>query len=179
MLLDIVLLGHPALRKRAKEVAVISQEIRDLIANMIETVNYSPNRIGLAAPQVDADWRIFVIRPILNEGTSDLQYGPAEVYINPLLSNQSEETVLEQEGCLSLPEVYAPVPRPKSITVTAQDINGETFIKNLSGYYARQVMHENDHLNGVLFIDRVLNKDRKKLKKDVALLKKRIKEELL
>ena len=77
------------------------------------------------------------------------------------------------EGCLSFPLFYLPITRPVSITVEAQDINGKVFKERLSGYYARQVMHENDHLNGVVYIDRISKNLRKRLKTDLDKLKKK------
>lgn len=175
MLLDILLLGHPSLRKKAEEVDPSREDVKKFVEDLIETTSYSPNRIGLAATQVNCFWRIFAVRPMINEGMPDMAYGPVEIFINPKISNPSKDLVTDMEGCLSIPGIYAPVTRPKSITIEYQNTQGQWLKKEASGYYARQLMHENDHLNGVLFIDRVQGKFKKKLLKDLNQLKKSIK----
>ena len=87
--------------------------------------------------------------------------GPAEVYINPKLSNPSKNKETMQEGCLSVPQIHEEVERPISIDIEALDLNGNQIKTTVTGFKARELMHENDHLNGVLFIDRLSPRLRK------------------
>jgi len=149
MLLQIRYYGDKILRVKCKPVEKITDEIRTLAANMIETMDAAKGA-GLAAPQVGLDLRIFVLRnPI--------------VYINPILSNLSHEKETDTEGCLSIPGLRAEVDRPLKIRVEAMGIDGVPFAEEVEGYNARVRMHENDHLNGVLYIDRLKLRARKKL----------------
>jgi peptide deformylase len=153
-------LGDPLLRQRSKEVNEITQEIKDFVKEMIDFLYQTPTGCGLAAPQVGRLSRIFIIRPEIKDKEGKAILGPAEVYINPKISNPSDELEITQEGCLSIPGVYVDVIRPCSIHVEALNIDGEKFSKEVHGFNAVEIMHENDHLNGKLFIDRVSKKDK-------------------
>ena len=172
MILQLAYYGDPILRKKAKEVEKIDDEIKKLVENMIETMR-AKNGLGLAAPQVKQSLRIFII----DSGETSADYIPEkeaviEVYINPVITNPSDKQVFMNEGCLSLPGVYEEVLRPENITVEAMDIEGKHFKKELSGLHARAVMHENDHLNGTLFVDRVRAKKKRSLEDSLRTLKK-------
>ncbi|MGI6545673.1 MAG: peptide deformylase [Fastidiosipilaceae bacterium] len=143
---NIVTIGDDVLRKRAREVDRVDEKIRALIEDMKETLSDSENGIGLAAPQVGMLKRIFVI---------DMQDGQGStVYINPEIIDRSGAQV-GREGCLSVPGEWGEVERPASITVKAMDEDGEWFVQQADGLLATCVCHENDHLNGILFIDHV------------------------
>jgi peptide deformylase len=101
--------------------------------------------------------------------------GPPKVFINPKIEEPSNETWVAQEGCLCAPKVYSEVRRPVSITVSYQDEKGEHHKERLTGWPAKIVMHENDHLNGVLFFDRLESQEKKKLSHELELLKKHFK----
>ncbi len=169
---------NPFLRTKAEPIAEITDEVKAFAKEFLEKFSqpdlFSPGSIpiGLAANQIGSKYRIFAVCPhqLINGRDS---YGPPQVFINPILSEPSEELLVDDEGCLSFPGIYLPVARPESITVEWQDIEGKKFKERISGYFARQVMHENDHLNGVLFIDRVSKNLRKRLKKDLDHLKKK------
>ena len=101
--------------------------------------------------------------------------GPLEIYINPKILEVSEETECMDEGCLSFPRLYLKdIQRPRAITVEFTDLNGNQKIQSLTGLHARQVMHENDHINGVLYIDRLSPKQRKGLDESLRKLKIKI-----
>lgn len=173
MKVDLAYLGHPILRKKANPVLSIDQPILDLIQHLKATV-VAHRGLGLAAPQIGAQVAILVA--CFPEQTEQgIVPGAPKVFINPKISEPSPESWVEEEGCLSIPKIYAPVQRPQSITVTYQDEQGLERTERLSGWSAKIVMHENDHLNGVLFIDRLENKDKREIAADLERLKKHYK----
>jgi peptide deformylase len=159
MKLSLTYYGNPILRQKAEPVAEITDEIRQFIKDLEETM-IEKNGLGISAPQVGSRLAIFISRPPVDDGTGHYAFGPSKVYINPRLTEPSADTWSHEEACLSIPKVYGDVPRPVRITITALDINGKEFTEVLTGWPARVVMHENDHLNGVLFIDRISKKQR-------------------
>ena len=159
MILELRYYGDPILRQVAKPVEEITDEIRTICQDMIETMNHH-NGIGLAAPQVGHLLRIFVSNVDYEDEEGELHLCEPIVYINPILTAPSDAYVERSEGCLSIPKLYASVVRPLSIHLEATDLNGNLFQEECYGYQARNRMHENDHLNGVLFIDRIKGKRR-------------------
>jgi len=152
--------GDPGLRRRAAPVGEMTPEIRAVIADMTETM-YDEVGIGLAAPQVGISLRLIVI--------ADEEGRGVQAVLNPAIVEQGGETTGE-EGCLSIPGVFAPVVRSAWVKVEARDVNGQPLAINARGLRARVLQHEIDHLDGVLFIDRVdpVTRDRikRKIKKD-------------
>lgn len=171
MILKLCYYNNPILRKKTKEIPEITAEIKQLAEDMIETMDAS-NGVGLAAPQVGKSISMFVMREDKYDEKGDLVLGDAKVFINPKLSNPSETTNVLTEGCLSLPGLHLEIERPDSICVEALDLEGKTFKGEVKDYFARVVMHENDHLNGVLFFDRVSKKE----KAGISNILKKIKE---
>jgi len=170
MLLSILYYGNPLLRKKTEPVGEITPQVLELIKNMEETMD-SKMGLGISAPQVGSSLAIFLTRhPIEVEGK--FERAPTRVFINPKLYNPSETTWIHEEGCLSLPKVYGEVERPVEITVTALDEHGKEFTEHFSGWPARVIMHENDHLNGVLFIDRMSAKHRREIEQKLMQIKK-------
>ncbi len=147
-ILPIVKLGHPALRKRAQEIDRITPALKQLAANMIETMRVNEG-IGLAANQVNVLQRMFVIDLSLVDENLE-----ARAYINPRILSRNGREVME-EGCLSIPDVRADVERAAIICVEYQTLDGQTVQETLEGLIARVFQHEWDHLNGVLFIDHI------------------------
>ncbi len=147
--LEIVLHPHPALRWKSREVTKIDAELREMIAQMFDLM-YAARGIGLAANQVALPYRLFVINPSGDKEDKEQEM----VFINPQISrrNGSEE---DEEGCLSLPEIYGPVTRATRIVVDAFDLSGKQFEVELEDLDARVVQHEYDHIEGVMFTDRV------------------------
>ena len=152
--------GDPTLRRRALPIEEVTPEIRQTIADMTETM-YDEVGIGLAAPQVGIPLRLIVV--------ADEEGRGVQAVLNPAIVEQGGETTGE-EGCLSIPGVFAPVVRSSWVKVEARDVNGQPMAINARGLRARVLQHEIDHLDGVLFIDRVdpVTRDRikRKIKKD-------------
>ncbi len=155
--------GHPDLRMKAKRVEAITPEIIQICEAMLAKMLSLDNCIGFAGPQLGISFRIFVIREEKFLPDNQYEFGPPEVIINPILSKPSKDTETMLEGCMSLPGLHVPVTRPKSIHVRYQNMKGEFVEEGLSDFRARMFMHENDHLNGVLHIDRMDPKERKKI----------------
>lgn len=144
---NIVLKDDPILRKISRSVLNFDEKLSILLDDMIDTM-YDADGCGLAAPQVGILRRICVV---------DVGDGPIEM-VNPVIIEESgvqEET----EGCLSLPGEYGVTRRPMKVTVRAQNRKGETFTVSGEGLKARAFCHEIDHLNGILYIDKVIRKD--------------------
>mgnify|MGYP006436079871 CR=1 FL=1 len=162
MALDLVYYNNSFLRQKSKEVDKIDDEIIELVKNMIETMDQK-NGVGISAVQVGKLHRIFVIRPEIETPDGEFALGPAEVFINPKLTSPSKDREAMSEGCLSMPGAYGDVLRPKTILVEATNLKGERFKEEVSGFKAREIMHENDHLNGVMFIDRLEKESKSKI----------------
>lgn len=161
MILPLVYYDNHILRVRSEKVKEVTSDTKQLIYDMVETMDAN-NGVGLAAVQVGKNLRIIVIRPVL-KNDDDAVLGEAEIFINPKLTNPSEKTEILPEGCLSIPGLHLEVERPYSIHIDALDKDGGHISKTYTGFHARQIMHENDHLNGVLFIDRLTAKKRKEI----------------
>ena len=163
MILPIVKYGHPALRQKGARIEKITPEIKQLIADMFETMKAS-NGVGLAAQQISRTLQLTVIdvREVKDRpSTLELDGKPADVaefmplvLINPEISPVGEP-VSGGEGCLSFPEIYAEISRPESVDVRALNEKGERTEFRCGGLLARAVQHETDHLHGILFIDRM------------------------
>lgn len=140
---DIRVIGDPVLRERAHDVTEFDRALRKLARRMLRTMHDAPG-VGLAAPQVGVLQRLLVY---------DVDDEP-HVLVNPVLSDFAVETEEADEGCLSVPGVTMPVERPVSLHVLAQDEYGEVVDFRAEGFEARVIQHENDHLDGVLIVDR-------------------------
>lgn len=147
--LQIVYHPHPALRWKSRDLTRIDGQLKDWVGQMFELM-YEARGIGLAANQVALPYRLFVINPAGDPEDREME----QVFINPQIVKRNGSAEAE-EGCLSLPEIYGPVTRAEKITVEAFDLSGQPFAMELSGIHARVVQHENDHLDGVMFTDRV------------------------
>jgi peptide deformylase len=155
--------GDPILRAKGKPIDKIDQGIRELVGNMLETM-HAANGVGLAAQQVGDAWQLTVIdiseaedRPStmrVNGQEVDPKTMMPLILINPRI-NLSKETNMGIEGCLSFPEITGEIERAESIALTAQTLEGGTIEFEAEGLLARAVQHEIDHLNGILFIDRM------------------------
>ena len=153
--LPILVYGNQVLRKRAKPVSVVSPALKRLADDMLDSM-YASNGIGLAAPQVGESLRLIVVDVT---GGEDGKKNPL-VLFNPVILSSRGEAIAE-EGCLSVPEVWADVTRPEIITVQALDREGKVLeFKNVDGILARCIQHEIDHLEGVLFVDKISATDR-------------------
>lgn len=172
MKLPLAYYGNPILRKKCARVEAIDDELRQLIKDMEETLT-SHDGLGLAAPQVNRDLALFLVHVAKQYDPSNQTSGETILFLNPKILEYSEEQWWRGEGCLSIPEVYGPVSRPLRIKVEATDINGDRFVREFSHLEARAIMHENDHINGVLFIDRVHGKERLEMEPKLRAIKKK------
>ncbi|HED08806.1 MAG TPA: peptide deformylase [Ignavibacteria bacterium] len=168
-LLPVALYGDKILRKKVTKVKEIDVETIKLITDMFETM-HNAYGIGLAANQVGADKTIFLVDISEMEGEEDKK---PMVIINPKIINRSDETIIMEEGCLSIPEVRGDVLRPKSITLEYQDTDFKKHKIKADGLLARVMQHEYDHLQGILFTDLVADDLKKKLKKPLNNIKRR------
>lgn len=149
----IVKYGTPSLREKSKEVHKISKKIQTLVEDLYDTM-YATNGVGLAAPQIGVNLRVFVIDVGMDQKTMN-----PITFINPKIIKK-EGAINSYEGCLSFPEAYTNVRRYSSIKVKALDIKGRPFILEVTdgSLLARAIQHEFDHLDGVLFIDHCRNR---------------------
>ena len=161
MVLPIVAYGNPVLKKMAQEVDPSSHEVRELIDNMWETM-YNANGVGLAAPQVGKSQRIFIIDPSPFAGDESLS--PEEkkeleslkqTFINPKILEEAGNDCHFEEGCLSIPDVREDVFRKQGILINYQDREGNHHKQKFTGLAARVIQHEYDHIEGVLFTDKL------------------------
>lgn len=163
MKLKIVQYGDPVLRAKGERIDKIDDRIRELVENMIETM-HAANGVGLAAQQIGEPIQLTIIdvsqvedRPStmkLNGQEIDPATPMPLILINPQVE-LATETDMGTEGCLSFPEITGEIPRAKSIVVHAQDLEGNPVKIETAGFLARAIQHEVDHLNGILFIDRM------------------------
>ncbi len=154
-MLDIYTLGEEILREKCKPVKIFDSALGMLIDAMFTTMAEA-NGVGLAAPQVGVDSRLFVV---------DIPDFGKRVFINPQIIETSVELSCAEEGCLSVPGLWHDVTRPASIVVQAQDERGKAFTLKADGLLARAIQHEYDHLNGILFIDRLDEEEQEKMLK--------------
>ena len=173
-ILPIVEVPDPRLRLVCAPVEAIDDEVRQLVADMADTM-YAAHGIGLAAIQVGVARRVVVID--LQERESEDEEKPEAVrdpraYINPELVSVSDETSRYSEGCLSIPEQYAEVERPARCRVAWLDLDGARHEEDMDGLMATCMQHEIDHLNGVLFIDHITRLKRDMLLKKLAKARK-------
>jgi len=174
MILPIVMLGDPILRKKAEEITEFNEELKVLVANMVETMD-AMNGIGLAAPQIGVSKRLFVLRNYLESDSDDVVLSDPEIYINPKIINRSKELLYDEEGCLSIPGIRGRIYRPAWIEIEAKNLQGEVFVRKIDGFNARVRLHEYDHLEGVLFIDMLSIDQKKKIKHKLAEIEKNTK----
>jgi peptide deformylase len=152
-ILKIARMGQPVLIRRAEPVPDPgAPEIRRLVADMIETMHDAPG-VGLAAPQVYVPLRLFVFRVPAERGETDPDDAAVgdTVLINPEVELLGEERVLRWEGCLSIPELRAAVPRAARVRYRGVDCDGRVIEREASGFHAGVIQHENDHLDGILY----------------------------
>lgn len=145
--LQIMLYPHPILRRACEPIERLSEEIRTVAARMVELM-HDHRGVGLAAPQVELPWRMFVANPTGEPGDDC-------VFINPRFLELSEQTEAADEGCLSIPHVNGQIRRPRAATIEATDLDGKLFTLTNDQLPARVWQHETDHLDGVLILDRM------------------------
>ncbi len=150
-LLPILRFPDPKLRQKSVEIGDIDDDVRQLVADMTETM-VEANGAGLAAIQVGAPLRLFIVDGPVAGGAEG---SPPKVFINPEIVEISSVSQTGDEGCLSFPEIFVPIKRGLRARVRARDLDGNVFESEGTELYARAIQHETDHLNGRLLIDQV------------------------
>ena len=170
MILPIVAYGDPILKQRAKEISSSSKDLEILLKNMWETM-YAANGVGLAAPQVGKSLRLFIVdgspfsvEANLTEDEKNELKGFKKVFINPKILQKSDDLENFNEGCLSIPDVRGDVTRPTTIKIKYQNQYFKEITEHISGLPSRIVQHEYDHLEGILFTDKLSALKKKLLK---------------
>jgi peptide deformylase len=186
MILPVIKFGTPVLRQKGAKIEGITPEIKKLIADMFETMEEN-NGVGLAAQQIGVAKQLTVIdvREVKDRPSwAEIDGKPIDladimplVLINPEVTPVGEP-VKGSEGCLSFPEIYAEISRPESVDVRALDAKGKPIAFRCGGLLARAVQHETDHLNGLLFIDRMEKKIKLELQAELDDLQAQTKAEL-
>ncbi|WP_445749123.1 peptide deformylase [Polaribacter sp.] len=178
MILPIVAYGDPVLRKKSEEISKEYPNLQELIANMKETM-YNASGVGLAAPQIGKAIRLFVIDASPFADDDDLTKEENEVlknfnrvFINPKIIKEEGEEWSFNEGCLSIPDIREDVWRQPTITIEYQDEQFEKHTEKLTGLAARVFQHEYDHIEGVLFTDRISSLKKRLLKKKLENISK-------
>ena len=151
--MQILTLGNEILRQKALPVKKIGSEYIDIAEKLINIL-HTQEGIGLAGPQIGLQERIFVVH---------VEGDIPRIFINPSIIETSQETLKYEEGCLSIPGVYTNVHRPKAIKVQAWNERGRPFTLEAAGLLARVILHEYDHLEGILFIDRIPEQKRDRI----------------
>lgn len=178
MILDIVQYGHPVLREKCKEVQEVNDDLRKLVDDMVETM-YAAQGVGLAAPQVAVPIRLAVVDVshdpecisyfrVNGEDANMADYMPL-IFINPEL-DLGDKKEKDTEGCLSIQDIRADVNRPAALKAKLPQLDGSVLEIETDGLLARAIQHETDHLNGVLFIDRVSPAAKVRLKRKLKRL---------
>jgi peptide deformylase len=157
--------GAPELERESSEVTEFNDDLKQLAEDMLETMYAAPG-VGLAAPQVGVNLRLIVVDPTAGE-----QQGHQTVLVNPEVLDQKGRQK-EEEGCLSFPGITTSVDRPEFVLVKGQDLEGNVVELEVEGLEARAICHEIDHLDGVLFIDRVSRLKRDMIKRKIRKLVK-------
>jgi len=178
MILPIVAYGDPVLRKKSEEISKEYLNLQELIANMKETM-YNASGVGLAAPQIGKAIRLFIIDAspfadddALTKEENEVLKNFNRVFINPKIIKEEGDEWSFNEGCLSIPEIREDVWRQPTITIEYQDEQFEKHTEILSGLAARIFQHEYDHIEGVLFTDRISSLKKRLLKKKLEKISK-------
>lgn len=179
MVRDIVIFGDAVLREKCPQVTLVDDDIRKLAEDMIDTMR-AADGIGLAAPQVGVALQLAVVD--VSEAKEPMTYLRVDgteakledwsplIFTNPKLEFPTKTKGSMNEGCLSFPELRAPVTRPEEVRATLTLLDGRTIVMETDGLFSRAIQHETDHLNGVLFIDRTTSASKLSLKKKIKMM---------
>ena len=162
--MQIIKYPHPTLRHKSKPLKRVDAELRKMVREMFELM-YEHEGVGLSANQVDLPYRLFVVNLESDPDARDQEH----VFINPVIT-QRKGLAEDREGCLSFPKIFAPVKRPEKVTLNAYTLAGDEITCDLDGLAARAVQHETDHLDGVVFVDRLSTTALSDVKEDLAIL---------
>jgi len=168
-LLPVTLIGDKILRKKAALVKDVDAHTIELVRDMFETMR-NASGIGLAANQVGANKSIFITDVSVVKGHEDEK---PLIFINPVITDRSEEKICMEEGCLSIPDIRSEIERPEKVTISYKDTDFKDQTLEADGLLARVIQHEYDHLQGILFTDLISSDVKKTLNKDIIKIKKR------
>jgi len=154
MILPIYAYGHPVLKRVAEPISEDYEDLEELIENMWETMYYASG-VGLAAPQIGRSIRLFVVDTQQLQEEGEEEKGIKKVFINPEKIEESGEEFSYEEGCLSIPDIRADVDRKEFLKLTYLNENFEKVTEEFDGMEARVIQHEYDHLEGVLFVEKI------------------------
>ena len=171
MILPIYAYGNPILKRVAKKVTKDQEGLSDLIANMWETM-YNAEGVGLAAPQVGHSLRIFLVDTVQTYKEEDKAKGIKKVFINAEKLVEEGEYWPYEEGCLSIPHIRGEVERQKTLKIKYLNENFEETISTFEGINARVVQHEYDHIEGVLFLEKLKPLKKRMIKRKLEIIKK-------
>ena len=171
MILPILSYGNSILKKKALPISVKTKNLKSLIKNMWETM-YKAQGVGLAAPQIGESIRLFIVDTYPFSDNEDLSVdernflkGFKKVFVNPVIISETGKECFFNEGCLSIPGLREDVKRKDSIIIEFQDLNGKYIKESFSGIAARVIQHEYDHLEGILFTDKLSYLKKKTIKR--------------
>ncbi len=174
MILPILSYGNSVLKKKAQPISFKTHNLEILINNMWETM-YAAQGVGLAAPQIGESIRLFVVDTYPFSDNEDLSIeernflrGFKKVFINPKIVEETGKETFYKEGCLSIPGIREDVKRKDSITITFQDLNGDSIKDSFTGIAARVIQHEYDHVEGILFTDKLSYLKKKTIKRKLT-----------
>ena len=178
MILPILSYGNSVLKKKALPISVKTTNLETLIKNMWDTM-YAAQGVGLAAPQIGESIRLFIVDTYPFSDNEDLLIeernflrGFKKVFINPEIIDETGKECFFNEGCLSIPGIREEVKRKESITIKFQDLNGKFIKESFSGIVARVIQHEYDHIEGILFTDKLSYLKKKTIKRKLAEISK-------
>ena len=174
MILPILSYGNSVLKKKALPISINKKNLKNLIINMWDTM-YAAQGVGLAAPQIGEPIRLFIVDTYPFSDNDDLSIdeknflkGFKKVFINPKIISEYGKECVFSEGCLSIPGIREDVKRKDSITIKFHDLNGTVSKESFSGIAARVIQHEYDHLEGILFTDKLSFLKKKTIKRKLA-----------
>ena len=170
MILPIYAYGQPVLKKVCKEIDKEYEGLSELIANMWETM-YNAHGVGLAAPQIGRDIRLFIVDTIQLQNEGEEHLGMKKVFINAQIIEEHGRAWKYEEGCLSIPDVRGDVSRLPEIEIEYQDENFNTYRETYTGMSARVIQHEYDHIDGILFTEKLMPLRKRRIKRSLERIK--------
>jgi len=170
MILPIYAFGQPVLKKVGKEIDKDYEGLEELIANMWETM-YNAHGVGLAAPQIGRDIRLFLVDSVQMQEEGEEDKGIKKVFINARIVEETGESWKYEEGCLSIPDVRGKVSRQSNIVIEYHDEHFKKHTETYSGMNARVIQHEYDHIEGVLFTEKLMPIRKRRVKRSLERIK--------
>ena len=171
MILPIFAYGQPVLRKKALSIPVDDPELPTLIADMFETM-YNAKGVGLAAPQIGRDIRLFIVDTKQLDKPGEPPKGFKRVFINAEMVDESGDPWMYEEGCLSIPDIHVEIERQPHIHLRYWDEKGQPHTETFEGINARVIQHEYDHIEGILFVDRMKPLKRRMINRKLEKIKR-------